>query len=86
MNSQFFQKEAELFALINYRRSPEAQTRFNLLVKRRQNYKITPEELAELRTMTDESEMKGAERIRAVTELAEIRGLSFVEMWKEIEL
>ena len=79
-------KETELFTVINYHRSSEAQTRFNFLVTKRRANKITFEELAELRAMTDESENQAAERIRAVAELAELRGLTFDEMWNYLQL
>lgn len=79
-------QETELFEIINYHRSPEAQARFELLIKRRQASKITSEELAELITMTDQSEIQAAERVRAASELAEIRGLSFQEMWQQLGL
>jgi len=79
-------QETELFDIINYRRPPEAQARFDLLIKRRQAHKITAEELAELITMTDQSEMQAAERVRAVSELAEHRGLTFQKMWQQLGL
>ncbi len=79
-------KETELFATPNHHWSPETQARFNLLVTRRRANKITSEELAELRTMTDESENQAAERVRAVAELAGLRGLSFDEMWRQLGL
>ncbi len=79
-------KETELFEVINHRRSPEAQAHFDFLIKRRRANKITSEELADLNTMTNQSEMQAAERVRAVSELADIRKLTFDEMWQQLGL
>ena len=77
-------QESELLETINYRRPPEAQARFDLLVIRRRANKITSAELAELLTMTDQSEMLAAERVRAVMDLAQLRGVSFDEMLRQL--
>lgn len=79
-------QETDLFEIINYHRLPKAQARFELLIKRRQANKVSSEELAELIAMTDQSEMEAAERVRAVSELAEMRGLSFQGMWQQLGL
>ena len=77
-------QETELLETINYRRPPEAQARFDLLVTRRRANKIISAELAELLTMTDQSEMLAAERVRAVMDLAQLRGVSFDEMLRQL--
>ena len=77
-------QETELLETIGYRRPPEAQARFDVLVTRRRANKITSAELAELRTMTDQSEMEAAERVRAVADLARLRGVSFDEMLRQL--
>lgn len=79
-------KETELFETINYHRSPDAQARFEYLVTRRRANKITAKELKELISLTDQSEMQAADRVRAVMELAQLRGLSFEEMWRQLGL
>lgn len=80
------EQETDLFEIINYHRLPKAQARFELLIKRRQANKISSEKLAELIAMTDQGEMEAAERVRAVSELAEMRGLSFQGMWQQLGL
>ena len=79
-------KESELLETINYRRPPTAQSRFDLLVTRRRANKITSAELAELRTITNQSEMEAAERVRAIVDLARLRGVSFDEMLRQFRI
>lgn len=79
-------QETELLELINYRRPPEAQARFEFLLKRMRSARITRKEHAELLTMTDQSEQFAADRVQAVMDLAALRGLTFDEMWKQLGL
>lgn len=77
-------RETELFETINSRLMPEAQARFDVLVKRRRANKITSDELAGLRTLNNQSEMQAAQRVRAVMDLAQLRGVSFDEMLRQL--
>jgi len=77
-------RETELLETINDRLMPDAQARFDLLVARRRANKITSDELAELRTLTSQSEMQAAQRVRAVMDLAQLRGVSFDEMLRQL--
>lgn len=79
-------QETELLEVINYRRPPEVQARFEFLLKRMRSNRITRKEHAELLTMTDASEQFAADRIQAVLDLATLRGLTFDEMWKQLGL
>ncbi len=62
----------------------ETQARFDSLVAKRRAHKITSGELAELTSLAEQSEIMAAERVRAVGELARLRGLSFDEMWRRL--
>ena len=80
------EQETELLEIINFRRPPEVQARFDFLLKRMQSNRITRKEHAELLVMTDASEQFAADRIQAVLSLADLRGLTFDEMWKQLGL
>ena len=80
------EEETHLLELISYRRPPEAQARFDFLLKRMRSNRITRKEHAELLTMTDQSEQFAADRVQAVIDLAALRGLTFNEMWKQLGL
>ncbi len=80
------EQETELLELISYRRLPEAQARFDFLLKRMRSNRITRKEHAELLTMTDASEQFAADRVQAVIDLAVLRGMTFDEMWKQLGL
>lgn len=79
-------QETELLEIINDRRPPEAQARFEFLLKRMRSNRITRKEHVELLTMTDASEQFAADRVKAVMDLAALRGLTFDEMWKQLGL
>jgi hypothetical protein len=76
--------ETKLLETINYRRPAEAQARFDWLVSRRRANKLSQEERTELVAMTHESEIQAAERVRAVAELARLRGIPFDEMLRQL--
>ena len=76
--------EAALLETINFRWPAEVQKHFDRLVSRRRANKLTSEELAELIAMTDESEKQTVNRVHAVAELGQLRGLSFDAMWDQL--
>lgn len=79
-----FQTETHLLETINSRWPSEAQARFDWLVSRRRANKLSQEERAELAAMTHESERQAAERLRAVAELARLRGAPFDETLRQL--
>lgn len=79
-------QETELLETINSRRPPEMQARFDFLVKRMHSNRMTRKENAEFLTLTDQSEQQAADRIKAVMDLAALRGVTFDEMWKQLGL
>ena len=72
-SSNLSAKETELLLKINRGMSLEMQNRFDILVTRRQSREITPEELQELLTLTEQIERSDAERVRYLVELAQLR-------------
>jgi hypothetical protein len=62
----------------------DIQARFDFLVTRRRARKINSVELTELIALAYQSEMKAATRVRAVAELAELRGVAFEELWQQL--
>lgn len=84
--SHLSKRETELLEIINYRRPPDVQARFDFLLKRMRSNRITRKEHAELLTITDQSEQFAADRVQAVADLAALRGLTFNEMWKQLGL
>lgn len=67
-------KETDLLVKINQGLPLETQTRFDMLVARRQTGQITAAELQELVTLTHQIEKSDAERVRYLMELAQLRG------------
>lgn len=65
---------------INIGFSADRQARFNELVKKRQAERITQNELEELIRLTDETENQNVQRIKALGELARLRGVSLPEL------
>ena len=76
--------ETVLLETISANWPTETQARFDSLVAKRRAHKIMSSELAELTSLAEQSEMMAAERVRAVGELAHLRGLSFDEMWRRL--
>jgi hypothetical protein len=78
--------ESELLRVINIDSTlpPDLQTRFNELITKRQILTITDEELEELITITDQSERLNAERMTALTQLAQLRNQSLPQIMKTL--
>lgn len=79
------QEETQLLEIINAGFSPDVQTRFSHLVTKRRANKITRKELSELIALTEQSEIQDAKCVRAATELARLRGISFDELWRQLK-
>ena len=69
------EREAELLQQIYLGLPPATQNRLNELIKKRQSYTITDDELLELNMLTNEVELFDAERLRHLTELAHLRNV-----------
>jgi hypothetical protein len=76
--------ESELLRTINVTIPSALQDRFNELVTKRQSLIITEEELDELITITDQSEQLNAQRITALTQLAQLRNQSLPQIMKAL--
>jgi hypothetical protein len=76
--------ESELLRTINVTIPSALQDRFNELVAKRQSITITEEELDELITITDLSEQLNAQRITALTQLAQLRNQSLPQIMKAL--
>jgi hypothetical protein len=76
--------ESELLRTINVTIPSALQDRFNELVAKRKSLIITEEELDELITITDLSEQLNAQRITALTQLAQLRNQSLPQIMKAL--
>lgn len=79
-------KERELQFIINHNFTKTEQTRFDELIAKRQSYTITEQELEELKTLSVYSEEIAVERVKALTELAELRNTTVRELMKELDV
>jgi hypothetical protein len=78
--------ETELLLRINEGLPAETQRRIDTLVAKRQEETITPDELAELVTITDRAEQHDARRLLALEELARLRGLTLPSLMDTLGL
>jgi hypothetical protein len=78
------EKETELFRKINCGLPPADAARMKALIAKRQDETITDEELQELIGLTDESERLNVERMQALAELAQLRGVSLTEIMTQL--
>jgi hypothetical protein len=75
------QEETSLLLLINRARlEPDQQARFDELVAKRQDETISAEELQELIQVTDAIEQHDVERLEALRDLAQLRGITVPEL------
>ncbi len=87
VKSGWSKSEIELIKKINNCvLSAEEQLRFNKLVKKRRAEKITEIELAELISLTKESEKLNVERIRMLAKLATAKKKTLSEIMDELEI
>ena len=68
--------ETEMLEKINQGLAPEAQQRYNDLVAKRQAETLTDEEHQELLALIERIELIDAERVQALTKLAQLRNMS----------
>lgn len=69
-------EEAELLQQINQGLPPDVQQRYDELTAKRRAETLTPEEHQELLALVDRIEQADAERVQALTELAQLRNVS----------
>ena len=74
------QAETTLLLQINRGLPSDVQRRFDELVAKRQNEAISPGELQELISLTDQIEQRDVQRAAALIELAQLRGVGVPEL------
>ncbi len=80
------EREAELLMKINQGLPSAQQERLNELIDKRQARTINAKELRELKKLTDQVETFDAERLKLLTELAHLRGISLRKLIKQLGL
>ena len=78
--------EDELLFKINKGLPSNILGRFDELVTKRQAETLTPKEQQELLSLTDQIERSDAERVRNLSNLARIRGISLKALMKELKI
>ena len=81
---QFSQEEAELLEKINQDLPPDVQRRYDELTAKRRAETLTPEEYKELLALIDCNEHADAERLQALTELAQLRHVQVISLIAEL--
>ena len=79
-------RETELLAKINQGLPERDARRYQELIGKRRGETLTPEEHRELLRLTDAAEIIQAERIRHLTELAQIRATTLDALMEELGL
>ena len=79
-------REAEILVQINEGLLSVKQERLNELIEKRQRSTITAKELRELKGLTGQIEQSDADRLKLLTELAQLRNLSLRKLIKELGL
>ena len=79
-------REAEILVQINEGLLSVKQGRLNELIEKRQRSTITAKELRELKGLTGQIEQSDADRLKLLTELAQLRNLSLRKLIKELGL
>ena len=80
------ERESDLLPRINQGLSATEAKRMRTLIGKRQSYAITETELQELMGLTDESERLNVERMKALLELAQMRGVTLDEVMKQLQI
>ncbi|MFO0760863.1 MAG: hypothetical protein U0359_30580 [Byssovorax sp.] len=77
-------EETDLLQAINEGLPPEVAERYAMLIDRRDEGTLTPEEHAELLRIGDEVELRDARRAEHLVELARVRGVSLDELMETL--
>ncbi len=80
------QKESDLLLKINQGLPHSTQQRLNKLIRKRQAETITPEEMKELKRLTDQIEKSDAERLKLLIKLAKLRNVPLRKLIKQLGL
>lgn len=79
-------KESELLQIINDGYALDLQPRYKMLSEKLQQEQITEIEHEELTALITQMEQKNVERLQAMLELAQIRGVSLEMLMQELKL
>ena len=79
-------REAELLQEIYRDKRPGFQLRFDELNEKRRAFTLTPDELAELLELNDESEAFTLRRLQALAELAQLQCVTLPALMKQLGL
>ncbi|MBF0349648.1 MAG: STAS/SEC14 domain-containing protein [SAR324 cluster bacterium] len=82
--STLSESESKLLNKINLGIPELIQSRYDELMVKRQNESLAGTELQELLNLTDQVEKLEAERVEALAELAQIRGVQLAELMKNL--
>jgi delta 1-pyrroline-5-carboxylate dehydrogenase len=80
------EREAELLDQIYQKLPDDTQQRLNELIKKRQAYTITPDELQELIELTDQAEAFDVARVELISELAHLRNVPLAQLIQQLGL
>ena len=80
------EREAELLNQIYQKLPDDTQQRLNELIKKRQAYTITPDELQELIELTDQAEAFDVARLELISELAHLRNVPLAQLIQQLGL
>ncbi len=80
------EREAELLDQIYQKLPDDTQQRLNELIKKRQAYTITPDELQELIELTDQAEALDVARLELISELAHLRNVPLAQLIQQLGL
>ncbi len=72
-------KESELLEKINHWLASDLKAQLDILIAKRENNRLTTEELEEITALTDKLEEAHAVRVEALAELAHLRGVTLSE-------
>jgi len=79
-------REENLLEEIYREKRPGFESRFNELNAKRRDWKLSPDEHAELLQLNDESESFTVRRLHALAELAQLRGVKLPALMKQLGL
>ena len=82
--AHFSGRESELLLIINRHLTAQQRREIEELTDKMEYDSITDDEHERLIALSDESERMYAERLRAMLELAELRGISFDELLEQL--
>jgi hypothetical protein len=80
------EREADLLDQIYQKLPDDTQQRLNELIKKRQAYTITPDELQELIELTDQAEAFDVARLELISELAHLRNVPLAQLIQQLGL